>query len=156
MQTLWFLSLCCDAISTEIHSHSVLGSDVSKAIVSAAHNSSSQVPARTHCFPVVFSCALGSCHQIYAPNCNTCCLLQLRTIFTALSKPGAEANGDGAAAALQRHKERCVYGSMLLRDGWYSVAERWLIKPQTPSVSNDHVFIRQGQRKSYKLAERCQ
>jgi hypothetical protein len=46
MQTLWFLSLCCDAISTEIHSHSVLGSDVSKAIVSAAQNASAQVPFR--------------------------------------------------------------------------------------------------------------
>lgn len=33
-------------------------------------------------------------------------LLQLRTIFTALSKPGAEACGDDAAAALQRHKDR--------------------------------------------------
>jgi hypothetical protein len=43
MQTLWFLSLCCDAIPTEIHSHSVLSADVSKAIVAAAQNASAQV-----------------------------------------------------------------------------------------------------------------
>jgi hypothetical protein len=60
MQTLWFLSLCCDAISTEIHSHSVLGSDVSKAIVSAAQNASAQVPTCSHCVPVAFACALAS------------------------------------------------------------------------------------------------
>jgi hypothetical protein len=43
LQTLWFLSLCCDAIPTEMRSHSVLSADVSKAIVSAAQNASAQV-----------------------------------------------------------------------------------------------------------------
>jgi hypothetical protein len=108
MQTLWFLSLCCEAIPTEIHSHPVLSSDVSKAIVAAAQNASAQVSVRHMLICSV--CQSGVLDFDHAdarcPVCRRSRLLQLRTIFTALSKPGAEACGDDAAAALQRHKDR--------------------------------------------------
>jgi hypothetical protein len=73
LQTLWFMSLCCDAIPTEIQSHSVLGTDVIKAITAAAQSACVQVSSRGLFFGRFFlMCGvLVFCQSFADARCST-------------------------------------------------------------------------------------